>query len=175
MKRKLSVILTLIAMSTGLANAQNNNIETKTLILKEQDHNTQVELTQETVRCSALGYGLAELKISVPALDYISFFNHSNIGEAQPCMTAGACRLDFPGQEPGEGLDPSDILDPNNPTEETVIHQLLVENYTLNHDTQTCTRSLKEEVTAEVRGLTFHHVRFGILGEYPFALCQQIQ
>lgn len=165
----MKTLLTLTALFTSLS-VLAANTEKKEYLIHNKDVKTTVHLNDKTVRCSALGYGVSELKISVPALDYLAFFDHSNIGESEPCMTAGMCTF----RNTGDGNRVSDILDPNKPSEEIEINMILKEVYYINHDQKSCSRAIEESLKSDLRGKTFTHFRSKSLGDYPYSLCVQI-
>ncbi len=115
-----------------------------------QTFTIEVAVTNDSVRCSAIGYGLPELKIDVPALDWAAKFQHRNLGEGQPCMTAGRC-TSFRGPElvlqDRPGVEAVDL---------TVIHS---EEGVIDRERDTCHRRLVEEVEMTLRGTRFTHTR----------------
>ena len=147
------------------ANSYADNWSSKERILKDETTNITVELNDKMVRCSILGYGREELKVSVPDLQYLAIFNHANFGEALPCMSAGACT---------DGNLPIDMIDTSKPTENTDVRVQLVEILTLDAQTSTCTRILEERVSAQIRGRAFNHLHRADLGRYPYSICTQL-
>jgi hypothetical protein len=146
----------------GLALAQEAALETKERVLRDGTTPSVVLLTAETVRCSALGYGRPELKVSVPDLKHLAVLDHANEGEAAPCVTAGACRA---------GNDPESILDPASTEATTELRVTLVERYVLDHVRKTCHRTLSERVQASIRGKEFRHLKGADLGALPYEAC----
>ena len=140
-------------------------------VISDQTIKTNLLLDTTTVRCSRLGYGNSQLKISVPDLDYYTFFDHSNIGEALPCMTAGACELKIGEDVIMPGYRIEDIVDILNPRAEMEIKILLKEIITLNSETQVCSRAISEELSGELRGIKFTHYRFKSIGEVSVNVC----
>lgn len=177
-KLQKGILATLILL-TGAAQAR--NIETKEIELVNVTHRINLDLNEKSVRCSSLGYGGRELKISVLDLELISFFDHSNSGEAEPCMTAGMMSC-------GQFSFPSDFdLFPVSNEESGVLtrfrslgrveadlHQVMKERVHIDHDKKTCQRTLVENVETMVDGVKFTHQRFGSLGAYPFEICLQL-
>ena len=177
-KLKIASLLATLALTFG---SYGRNIESKEIVIIDRVHKINLNLNEKSVRCSALGYGGRELKISVNDLEWISFFDHSNRGEAEPCMTAGmmSCGQDifnFP-------LPGSDQNTPENQTlqrfrslgqVESTLKQVVTERLRIDHDNLTCHRSLQETVETIVDGVNFTHFRSGDLGEYPFEICQQL-
>lgn len=139
--------------------------ESRSKLLVDTNHQIQVAIKEGDVRCSDLGYGNMQLKISVPALKYLSSFDHTNEGELQPCMTAGRCR---------PGNNPEDLLAGGPGVENTVLNQKISEEVSFDSVRGECQRMIKEVVEMTVRGKTFHHTRFLSLGEHSLALCQQL-
>lgn len=153
-----------------------DQFETKTIELKNESHQISIDLNSKTVRCSDLGYGNVQLKISVLPLEYISFFDHSNRGEAEPCMTAGmmSCLQDPFGNGPSG--DETSMLDRFRALGlvKTQLQRVLSEKITLNHTQRTCHRRLEETVETDVDGVLFTHFRSGDLGEYPYEVCLEL-
>lgn len=141
------------------------NASSKERILKDETTKITVELNAKMVRCSSLGYGREELKVSVPDLTYLAIFNHANFGETLPCMSAGACQ---------DGNLPVNLIDATKPTEDTDVRVQLVEILSLDDKTSTCNRVLEERVSAQIRGRAFRHVHSADLGSYPYSICTQL-
>jgi hypothetical protein len=133
---------------------------------------TKIHLNRETVRCSALGYGLEELKISVPILKRFAAFDHANEGEALPCMTAGLCDGGFGWPEGGWTV--SGFLEQVEPIEEATIQRELKEHFHVNFVHNTCVRNLTETLQTVIKGVTFNHVVTKSIGQLPFEVCMQI-
>lgn len=143
---------------------------------------TDVELNTDTVRCSAKGYGLAELKVNIKGLDGWTLFNHSNIKAGdlagQPCMTAGACR----GFGNDNGLSIDDILNGSVRTEKIKVNRQIIEVKNIGKDengTDVCFRHIEERLQTSVsRGsangsIKFSHLRSGLDETFPLAVCQK--
>ncbi|MBC7712772.1 MAG: hypothetical protein H7177_05510 [Rhizobacter sp.] len=123
------------------------------------------EINNETVLCSAKGYGLAELKINIKGLDGWTILDHSNsrFGDERglPCMTAGACS--FGGRN--DGFSIGDIIKNNPRTEKIVVNRELIETRTMvtaeagNETDLVCQRSLTEKLNTVVAGVKFNHSR----------------
>jgi len=142
-----------------------------------------VLLNNTSVRCSALGYGLEELKINIPALDGWTLFDHSNINAGdfpgEPCMTAGMCK-----RAPRKGgFSIEDILGSNDGqrVERLKIRRQIVEIKELGKDengTDVCHRRIEERLQTEVSKnsdegqIQFHHVRSGLNETFPARVCQ---
>lgn len=137
----------------------------RTRVLSDDTTAVVLSLTAQTVRCNALGYGVEELKISVPDLDVLAHFDHRVESEGTPCMTAGAC---------SETLTPASLIDSSRPLEVAQIRVVLTETVVLYPEHETCGRDLVETVTTTVRGLAFSHERSGSLPNTDWATCQQL-
>jgi len=138
------------------------------VILKDSKE-VDVEVSDKTVLCSALGYGNAELKINIAALDGWTIFDHSNVRfgdkRALPCMTAGECKE--PWKE--DGFEINDVLQNNPRSEKIVIQRELTESRTLFDNA--CVRSLRERLSTVVGGIPFHHERYGAESTLPAIAC----
>lgn len=151
------LIVAVIATLSSVAGA-----ETKSMVLKDTVHEITVEIKEGDVRCSEIGYGTKELKISVPDLKWISSFDHTNPGELQPCMTAGRCQM---------GNLPMDLIDGRPGFEQTSLRQTLTEEFAFDVTTNICQRSIVERVEMIIRGKTFRHTRSLDLGNTPLTQC----
>jgi hypothetical protein len=144
----------------------------KERIVSEQTVESILELNKDTVRCSAIGYGQSELKVSVPDLQDIAFFNHANRGETLPCITAGPCKFAF--RPEGPGFVPGDILKDDAPNATVQLHVILKEEFVLDEAHKICERTLKEDVSTSIRNIPFAHHREGFLGTFPYELCEKL-
>lgn len=175
---KLMTILNLTILSTQ-ATTQFKRI------IKDETHETTVELNKETVRCSALGYGQSELKISVPSLKWNAIFDHSNTDGRGPCVTAGrmSCsnflqfptltEANLPSISETKSSIPDELIDPDKPKEKILVRVFLTEEFTITEDS--CFRELRENVETNVRGINFNHLRIKNIGELEVNECLQIQ
>lgn len=134
------------------------------------------EVSTVTVRCSEVGYGAKELKISLSGLDGWTLFDHTNAqsGEfGEPCMTAGLCKRS-PSAHGGFSID--DLVQ-NNPGNEVVtVVRNVIENKAEIKDqdnNDVCQRSLTENLTTTVRGIKFQHTRFGAEQNFPIEVCRK--
>ena len=121
-----------------------------------------VAVNASSVRCSALGYGSLELKVDVIDLDWAAAFNHRQLGEGKPCMTAGVCGGSLTPAKlraAGEGDIPTNLL---------VVHK---EVATLDRARGTCTRELVEELSMELHGIEFQHHRSAPLAAVSATQC----
>lgn len=146
-----------------------------------------VTLNKTSVRCSALGYGMAELKINIPALDGWTLFDHSNINlgdfGGEPCMTAGSCKRGTVKRPGNTGFSVEDILGniENTQVSRILIKRKIVEVKDLGKDEQgndVCLRHIQERLETDVpradgNGLIhFSHLRHGLHETFPAKVCQ---
>jgi len=172
---KTGLFLILLSFNTQIMAAER--------ILISDSKTADVALTSASVRCSALGYGLAELKINIPALDGWTLFDHSNINAGdfpgEPCMTAGACKR----SPRAGGFSIEDILgSPDGQRVERLkIRRQIVEIKELGKDENgidVCHRRIEERLQTEVSKnstegqIQFHHVRSGLEETFPARVCQ---
>jgi hypothetical protein len=162
-----TAIISLLLAASG---AQADPLETKIYIIKDQTSPVTVELDTNTVRCSEVGYGLSNLKVSVPELKFLAHFDHSTPGDINPfpCITAGMCATPWNPTGP----TPATLIRADQPTEAIQVRIVLKETYLLDHTAQTCHRTLQEDVTTTIRGLDFYHHREARFGQFPYAACQ---
>ena len=145
---------------------------------------TDVTMNRTSIRCSQLGYGLAELKINIPALDGWTIFDHSNINagdfQGEPCMTAGACKRN--AKLPGFSIEDILGVPEQERTERIKVNRKIVEVKDLGKDengNDICNRHIEERLATDVgRGdgngrIQFTHVRFGLEQTFPASVCQK--
>lgn len=132
-----------------------------------------VDIEEGKVRCSALGYGMEELKIEVPDLRSEALFNHANFGEAQPCMTAGICKVDWVPDH--QGFTPADLIQDNPAREQMLVERELVESFDINITQQKCQRRLRENLKGVLRGIEFKHTVAKSIGDLPIEVCLEIE
>lgn len=133
-------------------------------VILQDSKKMEVEVSTLSVRCSSIGYGFRELKINLPALDGWTILDHSNVqfGDRSdlPCMTAGACKGQWNGQNDGFGID--DVIQ-NNPRKELIeVHRTVTEVRQLLEDqpgVKRCFRNLREDLKTVVGGVEFTHTR----------------
>ena len=170
-----------ITLSAVLGTFLSLNAFSAERVLLSDSKITNVELNAETVRCSAKGYGLAELKVSIKGLDGWTLFNHSNIKAGdlagQPCMTAGICN-EFGA---GNGLSIGDILNGGVRTEKIKVNRQIIEIKNIGKDengADVCFRNIEERLQTTIsRGtsngvIKFSHQRSGLLETFPLSVCQ---
>lgn len=126
-------------------------------------------LNTETVRCLVGDYSSRSLKISVPEIRHLTRFPQTTRGETAPCINAGSCL--FEETPDGRRLSPEVILDAGKPTENVTVTVVLKEELEMDHDARTCLRSLREYVSAPVRGLEFRHADGAYLGDLDYDVC----
>jgi hypothetical protein len=132
-----------------------------------------VPLNNQNVRCLLGDYSSQSLKISLPELKGYTAFPQTTAGETAPCINAGSCQF---GKSPdGRKLDPSLIIDANRPTEDIQVAVVLNEVLSINDATKTCTRSLTENISSNVRGLTFRHSDGTDLGALDYDVCLKMK
>lgn len=132
---------------------------------------TTVDVDQDSVRCSQVGYGVSELKINVPGLKWNAVFDHSNAENLGPCMTAGVCRDDVLDLD---GLTPDDLIQDSPGRENIVVERLLEEQFRLDHQQKTCSRTLTEVLDTVIRGQEFTHTVSKQIGDLPFSTCLEL-
>jgi hypothetical protein len=133
-----------------------------------RDVTTPVVLLLEpsTVFCSALGYGVSFLKVSVPDLDDLARFDHRVSATGLPCAAAGACT---------DRLGPDAILQGRPGLERVDLRVVLTEVLTFDRPAQRCTRQLTEEVFASVRGVPLRHSAEGPRQALSWDRCQALE
>lgn len=136
--------------------------ETLSKEVSRENVDIQVTINAASVRCSALGYGALELKVDVPDLDWSATFNHRQLGEGKPCMTAGVCSSTLSPEilrAKGEGDIPTQLL---------VVH---TEEAYVDRTHGTCSRELVEVLSMELHGIRFTHQRRAPLANLTAAQC----
>jgi hypothetical protein len=164
---KMKKLLVLVVLICG------NVMAGERVILKDSKAIDQ-EVNEETVICSAIGYGQAEVKISIKELDGWTIFDHSNAsfgdGKGLPCMTAGICKK--PWTKVGFSIE--DVIQNNERVEKIVVDRELVETRILVRDEnqfRSCQRTLTENLRTVVGGIPFTHSREGAEQSLPESAC----
>ncbi|NCN26460.1 hypothetical protein GW915_02705 [bacterium] len=165
MKTIFTALSSIFIFTAFAQEGSNQRYENKVRQVKEYTSSHQIQLNEESVRCSRVGYSVEELKVSVPSLKLVAIFDHANFGEALPCVTAGRCQ---------EGNMPKDILNNGVTFVNTDIEVKLKETYMLDHQEKTCLRYLTENVKTDILGKDFTHEKINDIGSFPYELCQQI-
>ncbi|OIQ20689.1 MAG: hypothetical protein BM556_01755 [Bacteriovorax sp. MedPE-SWde] len=169
-------MITLLTTATAATDIDFGGIDesnTFRRVIKEATHKSTITLDKSTVRCSALGYGLEELKIGIPTLAWRAIFDHSNQDGRGPCVTAGTsfCKQQF--NLPSKVGIPEVLLNPDKPTEEVDVKVVLTEEFRIDFNNK-CVRTLLENVITDVRGITFTHLRTKNIGELPLQECLDV-
>jgi uncharacterized protein (TIGR03382 family) len=149
----------LLAASATSAVADVTHAET---IVHRTSTTTSVALNSETVLCSTADYSGQHLKVLIPKLASLTLLDHQNFGAGAPCVSAGAC---------GPGRMPSDVIDPNNPSETVTLNITAVRRDETDVQAQTCETELIERVNVTIRGLEFKHERSVWLGSRALSDC----
>lgn len=132
------------------------------------------EVSEKTVRCSAVGYGAIQLKINLHELKGRTIFDHSNsrFGEfSEPCMTAGFCV--------GFGHDRvftiEDIIQSNPRVEQIEVIQTVSSSQRLvdSEGPQRCVKTLFEDLKTVIGDIEFHHQRQGQIESLPEKACTE--
>lgn len=144
---------TLITSLLALAFAATARAEPRTeaRVLKDTTTQVSIPLNAETVFCTERGYGIVQLKVSVPDLAWLAHFDHRVVGEGLPCITGGAC---------SDTQNPGEIIDAAHPLETIPVRVVLSEQLTIDDEAKTCTRFLTEAVTSLIRRHKFEHYRY---------------
>ena len=132
-------------------------------VLSDKTSQVALALNDETVFCSAIGYGVSFLKVSVPDLDWLAHFDHRANTLGLPCAAAGECT---------DVLNPESILQSRPGVEAVEVRVILTEVLRIDVEGQRCRRWLKEDVEATVRGVQLRHHVEGTPEEVPFETCQ---
>lgn len=156
-----SAALVLLLGWGGLATA---DVTSHERLVHETTTSVSIDLTPETVICSAADYSFPALKILIPELAALTLLDHQNFGAGAPCVAAGQCGLPD-GVEPGDILDSGDLVD-----EVDIVVKAIRVDY-VDDENLTCVTALTERVDVEVRGVSFFHERYADLGSRPYADC----
>ena len=132
-------------------------------VLSDKTSRVALALNDETVFCSAIGYGVSFLKVSVPDLDWLAHFNHRANTLGLPCAAAGECT---------DLLNPESILQSRPGVEAVDVRVVLTEVLRVDVEPQRCSRWMTESVEAKVRGLQLRHHVDGTPEDVPFERCQ---
>lgn len=150
-------------------------------VLINDSKTMEAELNATTVRCSMIGYGARELKISLKGLDGWTLFNHSNIALGDfggPCMTAGMCKFNSSAKK---GFEISDIIGSGDRIETVVVKRQIVEVKDIIKDesgAEFCSRHIEERLATSVARsdgkskIVFRHLRSGLSELLPLSVCQ---
>lgn len=166
------LFLTTMALIMSFQTFGQTRFENFSRVSLKDSFKTSVDVNQETVRCSSVGYGVSELKINVPGLKWNAVFDHSNAENLGPCMTAGVCRDDIINLD---GLAPVDLIQGSPGRENIVVQRVLEETFRLDHLDKTCSRTLRESLDTVIRGQEFTHTVSKQIGELPFETCLDLR
>ncbi|MBC7540410.1 MAG: hypothetical protein H7281_16420, partial [Bacteriovorax sp.] len=155
------------------------NVFSAERVLVNDNKKMDAELNSTTVRCSMIGYGSSELKITLKGLDGWTLFDHSNFraGDSvdSPCMTAGQCKR-FPKSS---GFSIDDILANGDKTETVVVNRQIIEVKEVSKDesgADVCSRHIEERLATTVTRadsngkIKFSHLRFGLAETFPLSV-----
>ncbi len=135
-----------------------------TRVLKDSTTWVALELNDQTVFCTARGYGSIELKVSVPDLDWLAHFDHRVVGEGQPCITGGSCT---------DILKPGNIVNSGDPIVVAPMRVALSEVTRLDRQAKICERQLQETIQSTIRGHEFNHYRGDTWKPAKFEICEK--
>jgi hypothetical protein len=140
-------------------------ISTFTRTVSDETTLIDLQLNEQTVFCTVLGYGGDFfLKVSIPQLDQLAHFDHRVEGTNLPCAAVGLC---------SEQMNADNILQGNPGIEPVWVRVVLVEHLERDGDLKTCRRQLVEDVSATIRGVPVKHHVEGEWESMPFAHCAQ--
>lgn len=117
-------------------------------VLSDVTSPIELLLNENTVFCSAIGYGVSFLKVSIPQLDQLAHFDHRVEEAGLPCAAVGAC---------DEQMGPDAVLQGNPGIELVTVRVVLTEVIRIDEATRTCSRQLLEHVSTTVRGHALEH------------------
>jgi hypothetical protein len=143
---------------------QSTGQEKLSRVVQDQTYALKALLDESTVRCSSAGYSASFLKVLIPEVAQFTVFDHRNAGEAAPCIAAGECSSE---------LNPENFLGTprKEGREEVQIRAVLTLDLQIDHDARTCEVSLREELTTEIRGVPFFHLRQGPISSRVYEDC----
>jgi hypothetical protein len=118
-------------------------------VLSDRTSDVSVALGPTTVKCSAQGYSMPNLKVLVPALAGITLLDHRNAGEGAPCIAAGRCV---------SGDEPLALLARPGQAVETIHVRVTLKKET-RLEGEVCHVTLVENVVTAIRGVPFFHER----------------
>jgi hypothetical protein len=122
-------------------------------------------LSEDTVFCSAIGYGLSFLKVSIPQLDELAHFDHRVEEAGLPCAAVGACDAE---------LGPQSVLQGKPGVERVSVRVVLTEVIRIDEEAGACSRQLLEDVFTTVRGNELRHHEEDARSPMSFDDCRAI-
>lgn len=138
-------------------------VDEVTRVIQDEIFPVSVTLDESTVLCSSADYAATFLKVLIPDIAQVTLFDHRNFAVAAPCIAAGEC---------SDELNPSTILDAGGNGEIVApLRVMLTGIYVVNHDAQTCTVRLREDLSTVIRGVEFTHAREGFVSERAVEDC----
>ena len=143
--------------------AEASGMEERERVIQDTVFPLEVALNAETVLCASADYSDSFLKIVIPGVANVTLFDHRNASVGAPCIAAGPCTEEH---NPQTLLQHSDA-----PQDEIALRVLLTGIYAIDHDQQTCTVLLKEELFTTIRDVPFYHERQGMVSERAYADC----
>lgn len=134
-------------------------------VLRDTTTKIALALNTDTVFCSALGYSVSFLKVSVPDLDWLAHFDHRVEAAGLPCAAAGAC---------SETVTPEGLLAGNPALSVVPVRVVLTEKLTLDTSARTCSRQLVEKVTIQLADRVLRHSAEGDIELWPYEKCAAV-
>jgi hypothetical protein len=162
MKLIHTLFITTFCLNAGGAHAE-ARVEER--VLKDTTTMVSVALNNESVFCTARGYGSVQLKISVPELSHLAHFDHRVVGESVACITGGECT---------DTNKPGNIVDPARPLSLVPVRVILSEQLTIDDEAKSCERVLTELVKSTIREQNFTHFRNGEPTAENYEKCLQV-
>ncbi len=121
-----------------------------------------LDLSDQTVLCSAADYGSTFLKVLIPELAGLTLLDHQNSGAGAPCVAAGECIT---------GEEPAALIDASRPVERVDVTVEARRYDVVDTEAQVCSVTLVETVGVRIRGVDFTHERFAALGDRAYSDC----
>jgi len=141
-----TMVILMTALLTSASFAQNaSNVVSK--IVSEKVVTLPVDISKAKLKFTNIGYGQTYfVKIIVPELAAQTIMNHRNVGEDGPCLfTRDTSNLE-------------DVIQ-NNPSSEQADFKIKLTKTGFVDKEGVCKLDLKEEVSVELRGFHFQHMR----------------
>lgn len=133
--------------------------DAKEVVIGDDTYERTVDLNDETVICLQGDYSATSFKIAVPAIDDITYLDHTSPGAPGPCINAGFCRKTEDAQFSfGSTTDFRfplfhDVSKPKEAVQIRVIRKEVSQVYG-----GKCHRYYMEHISATIRGTLFQHV-----------------
>ena len=145
-----------------LSTAAPTGFEKRELLLRDDAFKTTVALNSDTVLCSSADYNANFLKVLIPEVANATLFDHRNTSVGAPCIAAGICTATF---------NEATFLASGGPTEDIDVNVVMIGHYDIDHDTQTCSVWLSEEIFTTIREVDFYHLRFTDISNRAYEDC----